>query len=104
MYESLLNLFTIKNISQVSILKYDLRTTHMTQEDTVESFFVKIERIRNDLLAIDEIFPDKELVITTLLGFPPTWGAFATGLNNWKVPTTFEELWTSYSQEVLRIH
>jgi len=44
----------------------------MTQEDTVESFFVKIERIRNDLLAIDEIFPDKELVITTLLGFPPT--------------------------------
>ena len=74
----------------------------MTKEDTLASF-VKIARIRDELLAIDEIVPDKELVITALLGLPPTWGAFAAGLNSWKVAPTFVELWTACSQEELRI-
>lgn len=75
----------------------------MTKEDTVDSFFVKIARIRDDLLAIDEIVPDKEFMITTLLGLPPTQGAFATGPNNWKEAPTFEQIWTACSQEELRI-
>ena len=41
--------------------------------------------------------------MTALLGFPPTWGAFATGLNSWKEAPTFEELWTACSQEELEI-
>ena len=48
----------------------------MTKEDTVATFFVKIERIRDDLLAIDEIVTDKEIVITALLGLPASWSAF----------------------------
>jgi len=67
------------------------------------SFFIKIERIRDDLLVIDEIILDKELMITARLGFPPTWGIFVAGLNSWKVAPTFEETWTAYSQEELRI-
>jgi len=46
----------------------------------VASFFVKIARIRDDILNIDKIFLDKEIVITALLGLPPTWGAFVAGL------------------------
>ena len=75
----------------------------MNKEDTLASFFVNIEIIKDDLLAIDEIFPDKELMITALLGFPPTWGAFAARLNSWKEGPTFEDLWTSCNQEELRI-
>jgi len=81
MHEALSKLFTIKNIDQVASLKNELRTTKMTKEDIVATFFVKIARLRDDLLAIDEIFLDKELVITTLLGFPPSWGAFVAVLN-----------------------
>jgi len=44
----------------------------MNKEDTVASFFVKIARIRDDILAINEIVLDKELVSTALLGLPPT--------------------------------
>lgn len=76
MYEALSYLFTIKNISQVASLKNELRTTKTTKEDIMTSFFVNIARIRDDLLAINEIVPDKEIVITVILGFPPTWGAF----------------------------
>jgi len=103
MYETLSKLFTIKNIGQVASFKNELRTTKMTKEDTMGSFFVKIARTRDDLLAFDEIVPDKELVIIALLGLPPTWGAFAVGLNSWKEAPTFEELWTACSQEELRI-
>jgi len=60
MYKVLSKLFTIKNIGQVASLKNELRTTKMTKEDVVASFFVKIARIKDDLLAIDGIIPDKE--------------------------------------------
>ena len=55
MYEALSKLFTIKNIGKVASLKNELRTTKMTNEDTVSCFFVKITRVRDDLLAIDEM-------------------------------------------------
>jgi len=90
MYEPMSKLFTIKNIGQVASLKNELRTTKMTKEDIATTFFVKIARLRDDLLAIDEIVLNKELVITALLALPPSWGAFATGLNSWKVDPTFE--------------
>ena len=65
--------------------------------------FVNIEIIKDDILAIDEIFLDKELVINALLGLTPTWEAFSAIFNNWKVAPTFEEQWISNSQEELSI-
>jgi len=81
MYEALSKLFTIKDIGQLASLKNELRTTKMTKDDIVASFFVSISRIRDELQAIDEIVPEKEPVITALLGLPPTWTSFASGLN-----------------------
>ena len=40
-------------------LKNDLRTVKMKKEDNVSSFFVKIERMGDELLSIDEIVLDK---------------------------------------------
>jgi len=75
----------------------------MTKEDTMASLFVNIATIKDDRLAINEIILDKEFVITSLLGLPPTWVAFVVGINSWKVYPTHEELWTFFSQEKLRI-
>jgi len=75
----------------------------MTKEDIVASFFVRIARLRDELQAIDEIVPEKELVITALLGLPTSWSAFSLGLNNWKETATFEQLWDACSQEEVRI-
>ena len=68
MYEALSELFTIKNIGQIANLKNKLRTIKMKKYDIVSSYFISISRIRDELQAIDEVFPEKELVITTLLG------------------------------------
>ena len=72
MYEALSKLFTIKNLGQVASLKNELRTMKMTKDDIVASFFVRIARIRDNIQAIDEIVPEKELVIVALLGLPPS--------------------------------
>jgi len=46
-------------MGQVSSLKNEMRNTNMTKEDSLETFFVKISRLRDDLLAINEIDPKK---------------------------------------------
>ena len=70
MYEALSKLFTIKNINQIASLKNELRTIKVTKDDIVASFFIRISRIKTELQAIDEIVPEKELVITSLIGLP----------------------------------
>jgi len=52
---------------------------------------------------MDDFFPKKDLVITTLLGLPKSWSAFASILNGWKDIPTFEKMWHSSSQEKDRI-
>ena len=84
MYEALSKLFIIKNIGQVASLKNELRNAKMTKEDIVATLFVKVERIRDDILAMDEIVRHEELLITALLGLPPSWRYFPLGLNSWK--------------------
>ena len=59
MYEALLKLFTIKNISQVATLKNEPRTTNMTKQDKLASLFAKIIKIKDEILGIDEIVLDK---------------------------------------------
>lgn len=103
MYEALSKLFIIKNIGQIASLKNELRTIKMTKDDIVASFFIGISRIRDELQAIDEIVPEKELVITALLGLPTSWSAFASGINSWKDTPTFEQTWNACSQEEARI-
>ena len=72
MYDALSKLFTTKNIGNMEILKTKLRTINMTKDDIESTLFVNITRIRDEILAIDEIMSDKELVMPTILGLPPT--------------------------------
>ena len=51
-------------------LKNEVRTINMTKDDIVASYFIRISRIRDEIQAIDEIVPEKEFVITALLGLP----------------------------------
>jgi len=67
----------------------------MTKDDIVSSYFVRISRIRDELQAIDEVVPEKKLVIVTLLGLPKSWSSFASGISSWKDTTTVEQKWNA---------
>ena len=103
MYEAISKLFTIKNIGQISSLENELRSMKMEKDDIVASSFVNIAIIRNELQEMDEIVPEKELVITALLGLPTSWSAFASRINSWKDTPTFKKMWNACNHEEARI-
>jgi hypothetical protein len=71
--------------------------------NTVTSYFVRISQLRDQLQAIEEIIPEKELVNIVLNGLPKTWDAFTASMNTRTGYPTFEELWTCCAQEESRI-
>jgi len=84
MYDALTNLFAVRNIGQVMSLKNELRDTKMTKDDTVASYFVRISQLRDQLQAIEEVIPEKEIVNIALNGLSRSWDAFAVSMNTRK--------------------
>jgi hypothetical protein len=84
-------------------LKNELRDTKMTKDDTVASYFVRISQLRDQLQAIEEVIPEKEIVNIALNGISRSWDAFAASMNTRKEFPTLEELWTCCAQEETRI-
>jgi hypothetical protein len=104
MYNSLTNLFSVRNIGQVMSLKNELREMKMNNDDSITSYFVIISQLRDQLQAIEEIISEKELVNIVLInGLPKTRDAFFTRMNTRTKYPTFEELWACCEQEESRI-
>jgi hypothetical protein len=55
MYDALPNLFSVRNIGQVTSLKNELRDMKMNDDDNITSYFVRISQLRDQLQAIEEI-------------------------------------------------
>jgi putative lipoic acid-binding regulatory protein len=90
MYDSLTNLFLVRNIEQVMSLKNELRDMNMNDDDIITSYFVRISQLRDQLQSIEEIILEKELVNIVLNGLPKTWDAFVASMNTMKEYPTFE--------------
>jgi hypothetical protein len=103
MYDSLTNLFLVRNIEQVMSLKNELCDMKMNDDDIITSYFVRISQLRYQRQAIEEIILEKELVNIVLNGLPKTWDAFSASMNTRKEYPTFEELWTCCALEESRI-
>jgi hypothetical protein len=99
MYDSLTNIFSVRNIGQVMSLKNELCDMKMNEDDSITSYFLRISQLRDQLQAIEEIISKKELVNIVLNGLPKTWDAFVASMNTRKEYPTFEELWTCCAQE-----
>jgi hypothetical protein len=104
MYDSLTNLFSVKNIGQVMSLKNELCDTKMTKDDTIASYIVRISHLRDQLQAIEETIPEKEVVNISLNGLSRSWDGFVACMNTRKEFPTLEERWTCCAQEETRLN
>lgn len=84
-------------------LKNDLCDVRMNMNDTIDSYFMRNYQVRDQLQAIDEIIPEKELVTTTLNGLPESRDSFVAGMCARKEAPKFYELWTACTQEESRL-
>eukprot|EP00253_Pinus_taeda_P027737 PITA_27737 len=102
-YNRLVSLFKVSDANQVLFLKNKIKEIEKGKDENMQSYFLRITKIKNDLLSIGEVIPDRELTITTLGGLPSKWYVFRTTLLNNNVILGFEEFMARCIQEETRM-
>ena len=68
MYDKLINMFKANDVNQVLFFKNQSNNLKKGKDKYVQSYFLKLIEIRNNLLAIGETIADREMVLTALGG------------------------------------
>eukprot|EP00253_Pinus_taeda_P001882 PITA_01882 len=102
-YNRLVGMFKVSNAYQILFLKNKLKDIKKGKDEDIQSYFLRITEIKNDLLSIGEVIPNRELTLTTLGGLPPKWYVFRTTILNNDRILGFEELMTRCIQEETRM-
>ena len=82
MYDKLVGMFKVNNANQVLFLKNKLKDIKMDRGESIQSYFMKITEIKNDLLSIGEVIGDRELTLIVLGGLTREWDVFNTTILN----------------------
>ena len=105
-YNRLVSLFKVSDANQVLFLKNKLKEIKKGKNEDMQSYFLRITEIKNNLLSIGEVLLDRELTITTLGGLLHSSGIYlevrTTILNNGRI-LGFEELMSRCIQEETRV-
>jgi hypothetical protein len=99
MYEALNRLYERKYISQNISLRNQLRNMKMENSKSVTSYLMRVSQIRDQLAAIGDVISDKEIVTTTLNGFPTFWIPFVQGVCARNKLSKFDKLWEYCTHE-----
>ena len=91
MYDKLVNMFKANNANQVLFFKNQLKNLKKGRDESVQSYFLKLIEIRNNLLAIVETITDREMVLTAFGGLSSKWHVFNTTILNNNVIPDFDE-------------
>eukprot|EP00253_Pinus_taeda_P002492 PITA_02492 len=66
MYDKLVGMFKVNDANQILFLKNKLKDIKMDKRESIQSYFMRITQIKNDLLSIVEVIADKELTLIAL--------------------------------------
>jgi hypothetical protein len=75
----------------------------MDNSESVTSYLMRVSQIRDQLAAIGDVISDKELVTTTLNGFPTFWIPFVQGVCARSKLPKFDKLWADCTHEESRL-
>ena len=103
MFDALVELYESNNTNRQMALRDELRSIKMTSEDSVNSYFMKISQVKDQLAAIDDPVNNRELVNIVLKGFPPSWESFIQGICAREKLPEFDRLWSNCTQKEIRM-
>ena len=75
----------------------------MDKSKSVSSYFTRVSQFKDQLADNGYPVEEKELVLTTLNGFPSSWDVFVQGICARKKLRYFDMLWTYCTQEEARL-
>ena len=103
MYDKLVSMFRASNANKILFLKNQLKNIKKGKDESIQSYFMRLIEIRNNLLAIGEAISDREMVLIPLGGLPRDWHVFNTTILNNNVIPDFDEILTRCTQEETRM-
>ena len=99
MYDKLILMFKANKANQALFFKNQLKNLKKGGDESIQSYFLKLIEIRNNLLAIGETIVDREMVLTTFGELSSEWHVFNTTILNNNVIPDFDEVLSRCVQE-----
>ena len=81
-YDKLVGMFKSSNANQIIFFKNKLKDINKGKGEYIQSYFMRITKIKNDLLSIGEVVGDRELTLIALGGLTREWDVFNTTILN----------------------
>ena len=76
MFDALFSLFKGRNINRKMTLRNHLKSVRAQKLETMQSYFLRVSQIKDQLESIGDMVEEAEVVMTTLKGLPRDWEAF----------------------------
>ena len=80
-----------------------MKNVKIQNVETIQSYFIRVSQIKEQLELVDEEVENAEIVMTTLNGLPRTRDSFIQGICARIMLVKFSRLWEECSQEESRI-
>ena len=84
-------------------LRNQLSNMKMIKSESIASYFMRITELRDKSRSNGDNIGEKELVMTTLNGLPPSWESFIQTISGQTKLPKFDKLWVDCTQEETRI-
>ena len=81
MMNALRNAYEVNNATRVLALKRQLNHIQIKKGESMNSYFLRVDSIRDELSTIGTIITDTELTLMTIDGLPNSWETFAQGVS-----------------------
>lgn len=98
MYDKLIGMYQVNNLSQILALKNQLKDVKINKGESIQAYFMRILKIKDQLSISGEVVSNEELVLI-MLGGLPSWETFSTTISNNGKFLTFNELLGKCNQE-----
>ena len=103
MFNTLNRQFEHNSINVSLTLRNQSSNMKMAKSESIASYFMRITELRDKLRTSGGHIEDKELVMTTLNGLPPSWESFIQTISGRTKWPKFDSLWENCTQEETRI-
>ena len=80
MFDALSDLFEGRSVNRKMTLRNHLKSVKAQMSETMQSYFIRISKIKERLEAIDDMVEEVEIVMTTLNGLPRDCESFIQGI------------------------
>ena len=85
-------MFRARNSNQILFFKNQLKNIKKGKDESIQSYFMRLTEIMNNLLDIGEAISYQEMVLISLGGLPRDWHVFNTIILNNNVIPNFDEI------------